>query len=643
MIRATLGVIGHVDHGKTALVRALTGMETDRLPEERRRGISIALGFAHLQVGEAQIDLIDMPGHERFVRTMIAGASGIDAVLLVVAANEHVKPQTEEHVAIAGLLGIRHAVIAISKCDLVDGASAALAAQAAAALAAQAGLQASAPVLTSSVTGAGIDTLRMELAAVGRLADPPEDRGFYWLPIDRAFSVSGHGTVATGTLRHGMMTMTSQPEVLGTGMSVRLRGLQVHGKQVASVQPGQRVAVNLRGIAVSQVAPGSALGEPGLLRPATWFSVHLRLLGDAPRALRTTDRMRLLVGTMEAMVRVRLLDRDALAPGQSCVAQLHSPVPLVLPMRERFILRETSPARTVGGGLILESGSMRLRRRVKQTLDRLQALATEDTPAIIVRALAEAASAGCWVEDLAHVAGLAPSRIAALLGPQVVVTAGGMAVLSSALDTVLHGLRTALETADAAAPGTAGLTPDALLATLRPTTSLAVLEEATARLVADRIVRRDGGALRLYRQPEREQAAADQDLTLALTLTEALLAAGLQPPNEADLIAGHRRAVTVLRGLVRDGVIVRAVDRAEKRVLLFHCDAVHGAQTILMPLLASGPGLLAKDAGVALGVSRKYSIPLLEHLDAIRFTRRIGDRRVLFGQAAKGRSSADID
>jgi selenocysteine-specific elongation factor len=638
MTRATFGVIGHVDHGKTSLVRALTGMETDRLPEEKRRGISIALGFAYLRKGNSEIDLIDMPGHERFVKTMIAGASGIGGVLLIVAAHEQIKPQTQEHVAIAHLLGIRHAVIAITKCDLVTPAEAALAAQAAVALTEDAGLAGPPPILTSVVTGDGIGNLQEALIQEAQIYEPPQDRGFYWLPIDRAFSLAGHGTVVTGTLRHGALTMTTQSEVLGTGRPVRLRGLQVHGKPVDEARPGQRVALNLRGIEPSQVSPGSALGAPGLLRAATWFSVHIRLLSHAPTALRTAQKVWLLVGTMELMVLVRLLDRDTLSPGDSCVAQFRCSAPVVIPTRERFVLRDYFPATTIGGGMILDSGSIRLRRHIAPTLRGLHALATDDTSAMITRTLADVGSAGSPIEDLARWAGLAPARVIALLDPDVVVIAGGVAVLAAALDMVLRALRLTLEAVEQAAPGK-GLTVDALVATLRPATSVVVVNEAITRLIADGSVRRQGGVVRLDLLTQ-ERAASDLDDILSARLSQALRAANLRPPDPTELVELHARAATVLERLIRAGVVVRTVDHAQRRTVLFHREAIRRAQDILAPLLSSG-GLLAKDAGVALGVSRKFSIPLLEHLDSIRFTRRVGDRRVLVREVASDGSSAE--
>ncbi len=368
--RLVVGVIGHVDHGKTALVRALTGMETDRLPEEKRRGISIALGFAHLRHDGAEIDLIDMPGHERFVRTMIAGATGIDAVLLVVDAREAVKPQTAEHVAIAGLLGITEAVLAVSKCDLVTAEQAVATAAEGATLLRSVGLAVEGPVLTSASTGAGLDGLRGLLSRVAARTEPRGERGFAWLPIDRAFSIAGHGTVVTGTLRCGRLSSTDVLELLPEGTALRVRAVQVHRETVLAALPGQRVAVNLRGVQAAALSRGQALATPGIIRPANWIGVSLRSLPDAP-SLPSGALLTLLAGSSECESRLRLLDRDVLEAGASCVAQLHCHTGVALPAREPFVLRSTAPQMTVGGGRVLDPNMRRLRRKEATRLQRL--------------------------------------------------------------------------------------------------------------------------------------------------------------------------------------------------------------------------------------------------------------------------------
>ena len=351
-------------------------METDRLPEERRRGISIALGFAHLRLGgDAEIDIIDMPGHERFVRTMVSGATGIDAVMLVIAANEGVKPQTVEHIDIAVLLGLTRALIVVTKSDLVTPAEAADAARHAAAFAVKAGLLLAAPpILTSAVAGTGVDAVRR---AIGGLLDkvrPQADAGFAYLPVDRAFTIAGHGTVVTGTLRHGRLDASAETEMLPSGLRARIRSLQVHGTSVGGGgtrparggQPARR-----RGRCGARAAPRCAI--PVCCRRPTGFRCGSPRC-PAPPHCRPAMRLSLLFGTDEVDVRLRLLDREPLEPGQTALAQLHCGRPVSVPARERFILRVPSPVATVAGGLVLDPATRRQRRHAPRTNEHLAAL-----------------------------------------------------------------------------------------------------------------------------------------------------------------------------------------------------------------------------------------------------------------------------
>ncbi len=624
MTRHLLGVIGHVDHGKTALVRALTGIETDRLPEEKRRGISIALGFAHFVLGDATIDLIDMPGHERFVRTMVSGATGIGAVLLVVAANEGIQAQTVEHIEIAALLGLRRTVLAVTKRDLVDADRLAAVTRDSLALARASGLDVAETLAVSALDGGGIGELR---AALARLpAADARESGYPWLPVDRAFSVAGHGTVVTGTLRRGAISLGDELVLSPSGEAVRVRGLQVHGAKVDTAGVGQRVAVNLRAVSTAETARGVALTRPDVLAPAAWLSVRLRAVDSAAAPLRDGARLRFLAGTLEVEASLRLLDRSELAPGDSCLAQLHCAEPVAVPARESFILRSPSPARTVAGGLVLDPEAVRLRRRDPVLLERLSRHAAEAPERLVAAEVAEAGAAGRPLPRLARLSGLSPDLVAAALAsatpgasPEVVI-ARGVAVLRSALDAVSARIPALL----AATPD--GVARERLLAAL-PGASAPVLEEALSRLAAASVLRLAGGLVAPVRVAfERDRA--DRDRQGADALAERVRQAGLSAPDTRDFAADP-----VLRRLadrlVREGVLVRAADRVQKRELLFHRDTIEAAQRRLAPLLAEGAGLLVSDAGAALGVSRKFSVPLLEHFDQVGFTRRVADRRQL--------------
>lgn len=618
--RLVLGVIGHVDHGKTALVRALTGQDTDRLPEEKQRGISIALGFAHLQVGaDTDIDLIDMPGHENFVRTMISGATGIDAVLLVVAANEGIKPQTIEHVDIAGLLGLRRAAIAITKTDLVTAEQAGRVANEAAQLLMRSGLEPLPPVMTSTLQTTGMEELRQALKTLAAKQRPRADDGLAFLPIDRAFSIAGHGPVVTGTLRGATVKAGDTLDLLPSYRTVRVRAVQVHGTRVDGATPGQRVALNLRDVEVAELQRGMSLAAPGSLANSEWLTIAIRAVaGVVP--LKNGMRLRALLGTDEFDVRLRLLDRDALEAGQSGFAQLHCAAPVAVPAGEHVILRIASPPMTVAGGKVLEPVTQRRRRKTASILKCLEGLSALSPTDMIAAEVQREGCAGTTLRHLSQLSALATPRIVELLRAlPVVIGRSGLVVWRTDMDKLLARIPALL------APQTMGLTHDKLLTTL-PATSAAVLDEALARLQARGVVV-ERGKQYLIPRPDEDQVRADGEARLASQLAEQLQRAGLTPPIPSEIVTSPQSKRAVER-LLREGVIVRAVDRAKGKEILFHRDAIEAAKHRLMPLLGRTPGLLVTEIATALGISRKFCMPLLDHLDTIKFTQRINDRRI---------------
>jgi selenocysteine-specific elongation factor len=621
--RSIVGVIGHVDHGKTALVRALTGTDTDRLPEEKRRGISIALGFAHRLEGGVVLDFIDTPGHERFVRTMVSGATGIDTVLMAVSANEGIKPQTEEHLNIAALLGVRRVVIAITKADLVDATGAEVVACAAGELAARAGVSVIAQVVTSAVTGQGIAALARALASPhNETAD--DSAGFPYLPIDRVFAIPGHGTVVTGTLRRGSLSLSDEVELMPAGRAVRLRALQVHGCPVTKALPGQRVAANLRDVQVTQIASGSALVGAGVLLPSRWLDVWLRTVGGAP-ALRNGSMQRLHFGTAEVAARVRLLERAELTAGQGGPAQLYCEESVSIPAREPFILRRPSPPMTVAGGRVLRPDGHRVRRHDPEVMDLFQRLAEASPEESVLSTVSSAGAAGVPLAALARLAGVTTARVAEWLrGADIRVGTMQVAVTTAEHERTVAAVRAQLSYRPA------GLTLEQLRSAV-PFAGTAVLEEAVLDVLRQGEATRAGGLLQPHGSPIVD-ARQQQDARDAHELAETFRRAGLCPPDAAD----NTRTRRLIDRLVHEGVLVRARDERRARDVLFHRDAVADARRRLLPLLAAAPGLLVAEVGGALEISRKYSLALLVHLDRIRFTRRVGDRRIL--GPAHGRS-----
>jgi len=626
MKRLVLGVIGHVDHGKTALVQALTGQDTDRLREEKERGISIALGFAHFAVAsDAEVDLIDMPGHERFVRTMVSGATGIDAVLLVVAANEGVQPQTVEHVDIASLLGLRRAVVAISKTDLVAQEDARRVSDKVISLLAERGIDSPPPVLTSALQARGIDPLREAIAALAGEHKPRSAEGLLFLPIDRAFTMLGHGAVVTGTLRGAAVTAGDVLELLPHARPVRVRSVQVHGARVATALPGQRVALNLRDVEIASLKRGMTLSLPEALELSSWLTISIGAVAGAP-PLKNGMRLRALFGTGEIEVRLRLLDRDVVQPGQPAFAQLNCVEPVAIPAGEHVVLRLASPPQTVAGGKILESVTRRRRRNDPSVLDRLDQLRSLPPAKVIAAEVERAGTAGTTLRHLSRLSALVPSQVVALLRDvPILVARSGLVVQKADLDRLAARIMSLL------ALHQAGLSQSRLQAAL-PGAGGAVIGEAIGQLLARGAINKRGSQFVLPR-PDLDRARAEDESELAARIAEMLRSAHLAPPKPDEIMVDPPSKRAVER-LLRAGVIIRAVDRAKGKEILFHRDAIEDARRRLAPLLADEPGLLVTEIGAALGISRKYSMPLVDHLDSIRFTRRIGDRRMLHSASA---------
>ena len=621
-----VGVIGHVDHGKTALVRALTGVETDRLKEERARGVSIVPGFALLAADRGEIDLVDLPGHERFVRAMVSGATGMRAVLLAVDAHEGIKPQTVEHLEIARLIGVRRGVLALTKCDLATPEAIAARSGEIAAAASRAGIEAGPVIATSTVTGTGLADLKAALASLLDDAAPGIDDGFPYLPVDRAFSRAGFGTVVTGTLRRGPLAVGDMVEIVPGGRIAAVRGLQIHGRPVERAEPGRRTAVALRGVGLDEIGRGQALSMPGLLAPSQWLDVAITAAASADGPLAGGTACRLLFGTTEVEARLRLFDRDGLEPGASTQAQLHLAEPVAVPAREPFVLRLDSPSVTVAGGRILDPASRRRRRRDPRIAADLAALAAGNAGDALTVRLGQAGAAGATLPDLARLAGAAPDRVRRLLADAGAREIGDRHIGAAAFEALRCGVLAALAQHHRDYPMEHGIAVERLSRAL-------ALPEALTGTVLRVLV--DTGAVAqagsLWRRAEFDPARNESEA--ARRLEEMFRRAGLNPPDESDAVGRDVRRREALTYLVGAGTVIRAIDRVQRRAVLFHREAVAGARTRLIEAFPNAgtpdAGFLAREAGATLGISRKFSIPLLEHLDATGFTRRAGDRRVI--------------
>lgn len=386
-----LGTAGHIDHGKTTLIKALTGVDTDRLAEEKKRGISIELGFASLTLPSGQkLGVVDVPGHERFVKNMLAGASGIDIVLLVVAADDSVMPQTEEHLAIVDLLGIKNGVVALTKADLVEEEWVSLVADEIGKVLSKTALKDAPIVPVSGRTGMGLDRLLEEIDKIAQRILPEKDKSPFRLPVDRVFSMSGAGTVITGTLWSGEIHIDDKAHVYPVDKEVRIRSVQVHGSKADVAVAGQRVALNLVGLDKDDIERGDVVLAPNYLSPSYMFDAQLRLLESAPKELKNRARIRLHHGTSEVLGRVVLTDREILTPGETAFVQFRLESPIVPKYNDKFVVRSYSPIQTIGGGRILDSHPVKYRLSHKAFGERCQILAGGDPEAITSLYLKEA-------------------------------------------------------------------------------------------------------------------------------------------------------------------------------------------------------------------------------------------------------------
>ncbi|HSJ10814.1 MAG TPA: selenocysteine-specific translation elongation factor [Longimicrobiales bacterium] len=624
MRRLILGTAGHIDHGKTALVRALTGTDTDRLPEEKRRGITIDLGFARLPLGDAmELSVVDVPGHEAFIRNMLAGASGIDLVLLVVAADEGVMPQTREHAAIIELLGIRHGVVALTKSDLVDEDWLELVRDDVATLLAGTPLAACDVVPVSARTGAGIGALTEALAAAAEGVERRAGEDLFRMPVDRVLTVHGTGTVVTGTVWSGALGLSDTVRLEPAGLTARVRGLQQHGEACDVVTAGARAAVALTGVDRHALERGETLVSSPVWKAASILTVALRMVRD-DAVLRPRQRVRVHLGTAEVLARVALLPGE-LGPADEALVQLRLEAPVVARAGDHLVIRSYSPVHTIAGGMVLEPAAPK-RKRVDAPLEQaLRAL-----PGSVRAVLELAGETGAQVAQLPLLTGLTPGQVQAELPSCDAVSVADRAVPASFLLSLRGRILQRLAAFHAAAPLEEGMEREALRRDCTPA-SAALFDAAMAGLIGEgAVVQRQGGAALADHYPTAGPAARE-----ALDrLTAFYRAAGLEAPDTADLPPGLADAAdlpALLRFLERDGILVRVTPGRWT-----DAGAIRDAVAALRSQLPTGQPLGVADLKEVLGLSRKHLIPLLEYLDRIGVTRREGDARVLFAGDGAG-------
>ncbi len=627
-----VGTAGHIDHGKTSLVKALTGIDTDRLPEEKARGITIDLGFAFLEEPDGlTIEIVDVPGHERFVRNMLAGVGGIDLALLVIAADEGVMPQTREHLAICSLLHITTGLVALTKMDLVEPDWLELVKDDVAGLVRGTFLE-GAPILAASAkTGAGLPELRAALRTLALGVPARAADQLPRLPIDRVFTVKGFGTVITGTLMTGRVAVDERVEVYPRGVQAKIRGLQTHGQPVPEARAGQRTAMNLQGIERAAVTRGDVVGPPGALIPSILVDGTLELLGDAPRALKSRDRIRFHAGTSEIMARVLLVDRAELVPGERTFARFRLEAPLVALPGDRFVVRSYSPIVTIGGGTLLDIDPPRFKRKAPALVAHLTLLAEGAPEDVVEEHVRQVGPAGVRLALLSGRVPFGPERLRGLLAG--LETSGR--ILAVERDWFVHReseerlrsqIQAALEQFHRANPLKPGMSREELRGRAGAAEER-IFAHVLGRLAAEGAVRSERDKVRLA--AHEVQLTAEQQRVLEGVESDFLRAEAAPPsPEEALGRAGVQgdEEHELFQLLVEGKRLVRI-----KESLFFHAHALETIQDKLVALLRERKDIGPGDIKDLLGISRKYAIPLLEYFDGRRVTQRVGERRVLRG------------
>lgn len=624
-----LGTAGHIDHGKTRLIAALTGADTDRLPEEKARGISIDLGFAHWTEGDLRFDVVDVPGHERFIRNMVAGATGIDLALLVVAADDGVMPQTREHLEIMELLDIRGGLVVITKCDLVEPDLVELVREEISELTAGTFLQQSPVVAVSSQTGSGLEELRGELSALASGVSRAARGPWFRMPIDRSFSIAGHGTVVTGSVLSGDVRSGDVLELLPAGQPVRVRSVENHGAAAEASGPGQRTAINLAGIRAADISRGMELAAAGYLAPSRRLLAELHVPVTASRPLKARMAVNLHLGTQEIPARLITRGQPPL-PGETVIIELRTQEPVIAEYGQRFILRNASPASTLAGGRILDPG-IPAGRRIRHLDDHAAAMRSTDPAVRWAFLLSQRDTVPDDPQEAVWRAGVDPLTHAELLDElrqrKLLVSIGPAERPVELHRDRLHSLaqtilRTITETIEQHQP--------------RRTLPRATLQRACEDITVDELLppvidhllhtgqlyeigRNLGVSGTTSRQTKQQQQLLQQILA-------AINEAGLSPPTVKELADRLQRPHSEIDVLIEVCAESELLVRISP-LLAFTPEAIETARTRCRDLLAAHGEATLSDLRQAWGITRKHAVPLCEYFDDQGFTQRDGDKR----------------
>ncbi len=634
-----IGTAGHIDHGKTALVKALTGVDADRFPEEKERGITIDIGFAELRLGEINIGFIDVPGHEKFVKNMLAGASGIDLVTLVVAADEGVMPQTREHFEICRLLATKTGLIVLTKKDLVDAELLEIAELDVSELVENSFLKDAPIVAVSAKTGEGIEELKEILKDLAAKIPAGKNETIVRLPVDRAFSVKGFGAVVTGTLLSGEISEADELEILPGGKKVRVRGIQTYGKSVKTAHAGQRTAVNLGGIEHTEMKRGMVLAEKNVLRPTQIFDAEIEVLKDAKKSLKSRRRVRVHIGTIEALARIQVLNEQGeIKQGEKDFVQIRLEIPVAAIPSERFILRSYSPQMTIAGGRILDNSASKHRKKDLQNIRKfLENLieAENDKPKRIKLFLETYAERGATRADLQARTGwqteILNKAIAENIEKKGIIEAENFLLGRTPFDELKAKTLAEIEDFHKKEPLAGGILQATLREKIFAHLPTEIFKAVLQTLEKDGKIAAEKDSVRLA---SHNMELSGEDKILREKLSATYKNAKLEPPKLEDALSeavkgtksdkAHARKIFQL--LLNTGEIVKISDE-----FYFGKSGIDNLIEKLREFAAKSSDKLIdvpafKDMA---GISRKYAIPLLEYFDRERFTRRAGDKRLI--------------
>ena len=621
----SVGVIGHVDHGKTSLVKALTGIDTDRLKEEKERGLSIVLGFSFLKTKNSIIDIIDAPGHENFIRTMVSGATGVNGVMLIIAANEGIQEQTYEHFNIAKLLNIKSGLVVITKTDLATPQSLNKVQEQINELTSNTFLESAPIIYTSTETGDGIEKLKLELDQLAVDYSPMQPGDYFYLPIDRVFTINGTGTVVTGTLRNGTIQVNNEVEVMPNGMRSQIRGIEVHKKVVDKAFPGERVAINLRYIEKQQLSRGDSIVTKGYLKPTHTLNAELSVLDNIERIPSRNEPIKLLFGTTEVIAKYKTLDRKKLQAGHTSLVQFLINDEVVTPIDNLFVVRTCSPPLTLGGGRIIDNSAANGYEKYS-----VSHISENDPKKKILERIEASENNGVYIDTLGKTFAIPIKNIREIIDTLPVILIEKNILLAKSNFSNLCAMTSEfIRKFHIDNPCEIGVSVESIRKHLPNELPAKVFRYMQHFMLKERVIRKNNSKICLYEFNPIESLNREQKIVLD-EIESTIKSGKFQPAELKDVIGGSEYKKKLYTLLKETGKIIEIKNNDLNRPMAFHQESIDELISILKSLYPQPKLFTVSDVRNNLGTSRKYTVPLLEYLDTKKITIRDGDiRKVL--------------